>query len=105
MTIQQAPLISNPKGSDKVPASDGSGQPVALSLQQIAEFVGGNIQGLMPPMSLAEYEALENKESTLYFIADAQGLERVFYGTTLLCLRGEADTNMGFPLVFPFVFS
>lgn len=108
MTIANAPLIETPKGSDKLPASDGSGQPRSLTLQQIKEFVGADSggDGLLPPMSMEEYDALEEKLQTLYFIIDLEGVERIYYGTVLIARRrqGGEDVGTGFPYVFPIIF-
>lgn len=109
MRIKDAPLIETPKGSDKMPASDGSDLPRALSLDQILAFVQrqGGGSGIMPPMTFNEYNALEEKENTLYFIVDGNGdLDRVYYNITLIARKGSSEeVDVGFPLVFPFVFS
>ena len=108
MTIANAPIIENPKAADKVPASDGSGHPRSLTLQQIKEFVGGDSEGdgLLPPMSMEEYDALEEKQQTLYFIVDLQGVERIYYGTVLIARRRQSGEDVGtvFPCVFPIIF-
>ena len=109
MTIANAPIIESPKAADKVPASDGSGHPRSLTLQQIKEFVGEGSEGgsgLLPPMSIEEYEALEEKQQTLYFIIDLEGVERIYYGTVLIARRrqGGEDVGTGFPYVFPIIF-
>ena len=110
MKIKDAPLIEEPKGTDKMPASDGSNQPKALSLNQILGFVrqqgGGGGSGIMPPMTFNEYDAIEEKQSTLYFIVDDNGeLTKIFYGTFLVARKGaNGEVAFGFPLVFPFVF-
>ena len=91
-----------------MPASDGSGHPRSLTLQQIKEFVGEGSEGdgLLPPMSMEEYDALEEKLQTLYFIIDLEGVERIYYGTVLIARRrqGGEDVGTGFPYVFPIIF-
>lgn len=111
MKIKDAPLIEEPKGTDKMPASDGSNLPKSLSLNQILAFVrqqggGGGGSGIMPPMTFNEYDELDVKENTLYFIIDEMGdLTKIFYGTFLIARKGASgDIDFGFPLVFPFVF-
>lgn len=71
----------------------------------MASLIGGG-SGLLPPMSLTEYNALETKENTLYFITDREGLRRIYYGETLIAKRASTGaTNIGFPLVFPIIFN
>ena len=113
MKIKDAPLIIEPKGTDKMPASDGSNQPRSLSLSQILSFVtqnggggSGSGSGIMPPMTIDEYYNLNEKQNTLYFIVNSGVLERVYYNTTLIAMRGTSEeVDLGFPLVFPFVFA
>lgn len=107
--IKDAQQVTSPKGTDKLPVSDGSDMPRSITLEQIKDFIGGGEMeggGLLPPMTIEEYNALEEKMPTLYFITDEQGVVRIYYGLTLIARRkaeGEA-TNLGFPLVLPIVF-
>lgn len=112
MKIKDAPLIEEPKGTDKMPASDGSNLPKSISLNQILAFVrqqggGGGGSGIMPPMTFNEYDEIEEKQDTLYFIINSSGeLDRVYYNTTLIARRGTSEeVDLGFPLVLPFVFA
>lgn len=112
MTIANAPLIETPKGTDKVPASDGSNQPRSLSLDKILAFIrtqggGGGGSGIMPPMTFNEYDEIEEKEYSLYFIVNTIGeLDRVYYKGTLIARKrtdGES-ISLGFPIVLPIIF-
>ena len=110
MKIKDAPLIENPKGTDKVPASDGSNQPRSLSLDKILSYIsshGGGGGGVLPPMTIEEYNAIEVKQNTLYFIVNMNGgLERVYYNETLIARKrsDEESMSLGFPIVLPIIF-
>lgn len=108
-TIANAPTITNPSGSVKMPASDGSGLPRSITLEQVKDFISANIgaHGLLPPMTESQYNSIPVKDTTFYFIITPSGnLAEIYWGSTLIARRRQdgEDVNLAFPLVLPFVF-
>lgn len=53
--IKDVPLVSTITGQEKIPVSNGSGKPVAITVQQILDITSQN----------SEIEEMENKISAL----------------------------------------
>ena len=77
--IKDAPLVGSLNGNEKIPISDGSNRPRAVSIEMIKSFVGNKEVDLSGYATKEELEEKQDKISDLAAIREGAGKGGVAY--------------------------